>query len=88
MKIVILTYTTGYQVGYFKNDPELLNAILADYPNIDEIEEVNYEGRVYTPERALRELIRQQGKAMARKTFEKMVGEAEANRLYFPKHEK
>ena len=49
MKIVILTYTTGYQVGYFKNDPELLNAILADYPNIDEIEEVNYEGRVYTP---------------------------------------
>lgn len=86
MKIVILTYENGYQVALFKNDPELLETILADYNNIDEMQEVNYEGRVYTPERALRELIRQQGKAMARKTFEKMVGEAD--RLYFPKQEK
>tara|TARA_S200002703_G_scaffold4739_1_gene5841 strand:+ start:247 stop:513 length:267 start_codon:yes stop_codon:yes gene_type:complete len=88
MKLIILTYENGYQVGYFKNDPELLETILADFDSIDEMHQVNYDGRVYTPERALRELIRQQGKAMARKTFEKMVGEADAQRLYFPKQEK
>ncbi len=67
---------------------EIRRIVLSDFDHIDEMQEVNYEGRVYTPERALRELIRQQGKAMARKTFEKMVGEADAQRLYFPKQEK
>lgn len=90
MKLIILTYSTGYQQAYFKDDPRLMDVLLSDFDHIDEMQEVNYEGRLFTPERALRELIRQQGKAMARKTFELMMSEADTaqTRLYFQKKEK
>ena len=90
MTLIILTYTTGYQQAYFKDDPRLIDALLEGLEDITDMEEVAYEGRLFTPERALRELIRQQGKAMARKTFELMMSEADTTqtRLYFQKKEK
>jgi hypothetical protein len=89
MTLIILTYTTGYQQAYFKDDPRLIDALLEGLEDITDMEEVAYEGRLF-PERALRELIRQQGKAMARKTFELMMSEADTTqtRLYFQKKEK
>ena len=88
MTIIILTYENGYQEARFKEDTELLDILITDYVNIVDIQQVAYQGRTYTPERALRELIRQQGKEMARKTFETMIGEQTfSNRLYFPKKE-
>ena len=92
MKIIVLTYVTGYQVAFFKDDPQLLETILADHNAIDDMQQIEYEGRVFTPERALRELIRQQGKAMARRTFEQLLLESEmgtgTSRLYFKTEEK
>ncbi len=88
MTIIILTYENGYQVARFRDDKELLETLLTDYQHISDIQEIAYEGRVFSPERAVRELIRQQGKEMARKTFETMIGEQTfSNRLYFPKKE-
>lgn len=88
MTIIILTYENGYQVARFRDDKELLETLLTDYNHISDVQEIAYEGRVFSPERAVRELIRQQGKEMARKTFETMIGEQTfSNRLYFPKKE-
>jgi hypothetical protein len=92
MKLIILTYTTGYQQAYFKDDPRLIDTLLADLRDIDDMQEVDYEGRLFTPERAMREFIRQQGKVLARKTFEYMMAELEADmaqkKIYFQKQEK
>lgn len=90
MKLIILTYTTGYQQAFFREDPRLIDALLDGLNDITDMDEIDYEGRLFTPERALRELIRQQGKAMARKTFEHMMAEADTaqTRLYFQKKEK
>lgn len=88
MKMIILTYKTGYQQAIFKDDPQLIDTVLQDFNQIEDMQQVEYEGRVYTPERALRELIKQQGKAMARRTFEAMMADADKTRLYFQKQEK
>lgn len=70
MKIVVITYQSGVMIAKFKDDPELVETLVADFDHIQEIFEVDFDGRVATPERAIRELIRMKGKAAARKYFD------------------
>ena len=73
MKIIVITFQSGVMIAKFKEDPELLDLLIEDHDSIEEIIEVNFEGRVSTPERAIRDLIRVKGKAEARKDFERAL---------------
>ena len=73
MKIVVITFHSGTMIAKFKQDPELLELIINDFDAIDDIIEVDFEGRISSPERAIRDLIRTKGKAEARKDFERAL---------------
>ena len=73
MKIIVITFQSGVMIAKFKEDPELLDLLIEDHDSIEEIIEVNFEGRVTTPERAIRDLIRKNGKVEARKYFERAL---------------
>ncbi len=73
MKIVLITFQTGVMIAKFKDDPDLVDLMIQDFDSIDEVIEVNFEGRVSTPERAVREIIRKMGKVEARKYFDRAL---------------
>ena len=73
MKIIIITFESGCRVARFKEDPELLDMLVQDHDVIAEVDEVTFEGRVSTPERAIRDLIRIKGKTEARKHFDRAL---------------
>ena len=73
MKIIVITFHSGQMVAKFKDDPELLDLLIEDHESIEEVLEVPFEGRVTTPERAIRELIRKCGKVEARKYFDRAL---------------
>jgi hypothetical protein len=73
MKIIVITFQSGVMIAKFKEDPELLDLLIEDHDSIEEVLEVPFEGRVTTPERAIRELIRKCGKAGARKHFDRAL---------------
>jgi len=73
MKIIVITFQSGVMIAKFKEDPELLDLLIEDHDSIDEIIEVNFEGRIMSPERAIRDLIRKNGKVEARKYFERAL---------------
>ena len=60
-------------IAKFKEDPELLELIINDFDAIDDIIEVDFEGSLSSPQRAIRDLIRTKGKAAARKDFERAL---------------
>jgi hypothetical protein len=65
--IIIITYETGVQAAYFKNDPSLTEILISQYDYIHEINEVPFSGRIQTDdERTIRDLIRKVGKSAAR----------------------
>lgn len=73
MKIVVITFHSGTMIAKFKEDPELLELIINDFDAIDDIIEVDFEGSLSSPQRAIRDLIRTKGKAAARKDFERAL---------------
>lgn len=73
MKIVVITFHSGTMIAKFKDDPELLELIINDFDAIDDIIEVDFEGSLSSPQRAIRDLIRTKGKAAARKDFERAL---------------
>lgn len=73
MKIVVITFHSGTMIAKFKEDPQLLELIINDFDAIDDIIEVDFEGSLSSPQRAIRDLIRTKGKAEARKDFERAL---------------
>ena len=72
-KMILITYKSGYISARFKDDPDLLDTLIEDHTEIDDIQTINFEGRGFTPERAVREIIRSRGKQGAREFFEEML---------------
>lgn len=73
MKMILITYKSGFMSARFKDDSDLLETLIEDHTEIEDLQEIEFEGRAYTPERVIREYIRSRGKEEARKLLERAI---------------
>ena len=71
--IIIITYYSGTQSAYFKNDPQLLEYLIDYHDSIEEVQEVPFTGLIQTnSERTIRDLIRKIGKSATRDLVQRL----------------
>ena len=71
--IIIITYYSGTQSAYFKNDPQLLEDLIDYHDSIEEVQEVPVTGLIQTnSERTIRDLIRKIGKSATRDLVQRL----------------
>lgn len=72
-KIIIITYLSGTQSAYFRNDPELLDELIWHHDSIDTVDEIPFSGIIQTDgERTVRDLIRKIGKTATRQLVSRL----------------
>ena len=74
--IIIITYYSGSQSAYFKNDPQLLEDLICNHEDIEDVQEVPFTGTIQTDnERAVRTMIKKIGKEATRDLITRIMGE-------------
>lgn len=75
--IIIITYYSGTQSAYFKNDPQLLEDLICYHDNIEDVQEVPFSGTIQKDnERVIRALIKKHGKVATRELLDRICQES------------
>lgn len=75
--IIIITYYSGTQNAYFKNDPQLLEDLIFYHEDIEDVQEIPFSGTIQKDnERVMRALIKKHGKVATRELLDRICQES------------